>query len=393
MKILYIHQYFKTLEESGSTRSFHLAKSFAEAGNEVVILASNTSDKEITKNCKLINIPVKYYNSMGILKRIWAFMKFAFLARKKAKQLGDFDLCYASSTPLTVGLIALNLLKTKQLPYIFEVRDLWPQFPIEMSGIRNKFVKSYLYGLEKKIYQNAKAIVALSPGMVQGIEKYKLEKPIYLIPNFADLNVFYPQKNPSERKKYLQENEFGIVHFGAIGKANHLEYLLDVAQESLKENLPLKYFILGEGSEKKRLQKLAQSKDLSNIFFLKSLPKKEIPLFISQMDFSYISFKDLPVLKTNSPNKLFDSMACGIIPIVNTDGWLKEIVEQNNCGFYANPHQPKEFLSKIKPYLKDQSLLEESSKNTLKLAQNEYNAKIQSQKLCTFLFENKTKAI
>jgi len=154
VKILYIHQYFRTPEEGGAIRSYYLAKGMVDNGIEVELITSHNKAHEEVKmieGIKVHYLPVFYDNDLGFLKRVFAFYKFMRLVRKKAREIEHIDLCYATSTPLTIGLSALKIKKELGVPYYFEVRDLWPEAPVQLGVIKNRFIKSYLELLEKKV--------------------------------------------------------------------------------------------------------------------------------------------------------------------------------------------------------------------------------------------------
>ena len=339
-------------------------------------------------------LPIPYQQEQAFMSRIFSFLKFAFAAYRETKKIlnrksqivnrKSDSLVYASSTPLTVGLTALLLKRYQKLPYIFEVRDAWPEAPIEMGIIRNPVLTKLLFNFTPKVYKNAKAIVSLSPGITEIIKNYKTDTPIHEISNFSDTELFKPLlKNAELYGKYLKGAKKGVIYFGAIGIANHLEYLLDMAEQS--KNLPLKFFIVGDGSEKERLVRIANEKGLENMTFLPPIPKNELPQLLSIMDFSYISFLNLPVLTSCSPNKLFDSLATGKVCITNTQGWMKNLLEEEKSGFYSDPENPQDFIDKIMPFLKDENLLKEYQIKARKLAENKFSEKVMCGKLMSII--------
>jgi len=377
MKIIYIHQYFKTLKDWGGTRSYYLAKAMMNAGHEVHLITSHNDTKkkiEDVDGIKVYYLPLKYEQVYSPLRKLQAHIQFIFSSYGQAAKIKNVDLVYATSTPLTVGITAIMLKKRRRLKYIFEVRDLWPEVPIALGIIKNGLIKNILFDLTKRIYKNASAIVSLSPGITDGIKRYSLPTSIYELPNFADTNLFHPTLEDADLKKqYLPNGEFGIVHFGAIGRINHLDFFLDAAEASLKENLPLIFFIIGEGSEKDRLEKEKQSRGIKNLILIPPVPKEQINTWLSIMTFSYISVANIPVLSANSANKLYDSLAAGKICISNIEGWQQEMLEREQCGFNANPLKPEEFLQKIKPFLENETLRKTYSTNARSVAEREYS--------------------
>ncbi len=388
-RILYIHQYFKTPQEGGAIRSYYLAKGLVENGFEVELLTTHNEaiyTKADIDGIKVHYLPVNYSNEMGFIKRIWSFMKFVRLAKRYAKNIKNIDKAYITSTPLTVGLIGLWLKKKRGIPYLFEVRDLWPTAPIELGAIKSAPLKNYLYRLEKKIYQEAEKIVALSPGMRDWIKKVAPEKEVFMIPNMADCQFFKMElKDPKLVEFYHAQKPFVITYLGSIGVTNHLEYLLDIASESKKLGLNLDFKIVGQGSQLSNIKLLTYLRKLSNVEFIGHQNKEGVRRILNITDATYVSFANIPVLATNSPNKMFDSLASGKLTIVNSKGWTKDLVEQYKCGFYADPENTNEFFEKLTPFLEQKELIDSYKKNARQIAEKLYSRKLQVEKLTKVL--------
>lgn len=385
MKVLYLHQYFRTPEEGGAIRSYYLAKGLVDHGIEVELITSHNKKESETKDIDGITVhylPVKYDNSDGFLKRILAFFKFMRLARRKAAKIKEVDLCYATSTPLTIGISAMKIRKDKKIPYYFEVRDLWPEAPFQMGVIKNRILQKYLRKLEDEVYRNADKIIALSPGIRDEIIKTRPEKSIELIPNMSDVDFFVPEeKYPDLEDLFNTKGKFVVSYFGAVGRANHLEYLLAVANVALKSNIPVKFLVIGEGSELSRLKYIAKHFELTNLAFLPFQNKYNLRRVLNVTDAAYVSFVNKPIMETNSPNKFFDALAAGKLIITNTKGWVREIIEEEGCGFYYDPNRPSSFLDSLKPYLESRELLAEEQNNSRAVAENKFARSVQVSKL------------
>ncbi len=382
MKILYVHQYFKTPEEGGSIRSYYLAKGLVDAGHEVTMLTAH-QEKETFKEVdgiKVHYLPVSYDNKFRFLRRIWSFLKFVRLAKRTVAKKHDYDLAYVMTTPLTTGFIATHLKKTYNIPYYFEVGDLWPEAPIQMGVIKNQFLKQWLYNLEKRFYFEADKVIALSPSIRNYIEKVSPNTRVHVIPNMADCSFFDADLRVGD---YSNRNNFRITYCGAIGKANHLEFLLEAAKVVKEECLPVHFSIIGYGSEASRLKH--QYRKLWNVTFYEHTSKEGVKQVLEESDAVYVSFKDVKVLNTGSPNKFFDSLAAGKLTILNFGGWLKNIVERNKCGFYHNPNSPQDFVRKLKVFLANADLLQKYQRNGRKLAELYYDRDIQITKLLKIL--------
>src|SRR5690606_32160141 len=173
MKLIYIHQYFKFPDETGGTRSYDLASSFVKKGIDITVVTATSDEKYNTKQrwteieregIKINYIYLPYGNHMSYLKRSLVFFKFLWFTSFRLLKLKG-DIVLATSTPLTIGIPALVKKWFGKTPFVFEVRDVWPEAVIAIGAIKNKLMQKVLYGLEKMIYKNAIAIVSLSTDM------------------------------------------------------------------------------------------------------------------------------------------------------------------------------------------------------------------------------------
>ncbi len=389
MKVLYIHQYFRTPEEGGAIRSYYLAKGMVDNGIEVEMITSHNKTYEEVKNIEGIKVhylPVFYDNELGFSKRVFSFYRFMKLVRKKARAIKNVNLVYATSTPLTIGLSALKIKKELGIPYYFEVRDLWPEAPVQLGVIKNRFIKSYLERLEKKVYKHADKIIALSPGIKAQIEQRQPNKTVELIPNMSDVEFFKPEvKNPELEDLFDVKGKLVVSYFGAIGAANHLEYLLAAANASLKSELPLVFFIIGVGSQTEKLTYLVKHFELTNVRFVKFQNKHNLKRLLNVTDAAYVSFANKPILETNSPNKFFDALASGKLIITNTKGWVKDICEKDNCGFYYDPDKPSDFVHQIQHFLSHKKQLNAYQVNSRRVGETQFSRRAQVEKLMKML--------
>jgi glycosyltransferase involved in cell wall biosynthesis len=360
MRLLYLHQYFKTPEEGGAIRSYYIGQALVEAGHEVVMLSSwNGPRLKIEKvgGMQVHYLPVPYSNHMGVLGRSKAFLQYLRLARRQIDALLPADLVYATSTPLTIGLLALYGRWRHKIPYVFEVRDLWPEAPIQLGVLRNKVLIRGLRRLEQTLYQKASAVVALSPGIAEGIRRSHADAPVYLAPNMADCQYFEPLPKAAELvAQWGLEGKFVISYTGAAGLANQLESLIDAARACQGAGLPVHFLVAAEGARLEALK--AQAAGLQNVLFLPYGTKEAVKRYLAVSDAFYVSFGPQPVLESCSPNKFFDGLAAGKLCIVNVGGWLRQLVEVQGCGFYAPPQDPQAFVHLLQPYLAQPSLLE-----------------------------------
>lgn len=321
-------------------------------------------------------LKIPYENHFGFLKRVFAFLKFVRLAKKEARKIGGIEKAYVMTTPLTTGLIALYLKKKLHIPYLFEVGDLWPEAPVQMGVIKNKWLAKKLYAFEKKCYDEAEKVIALSPAIENHIKKISDTKTI-MIPNLSDCEFFSPAENDNEI--------FQIGYFGTFGVANDLGQVIEVARYVHQLSLQIHFTLMGSGAESQKLKQAA--KDLDNVTVLPFGNKERVKEVMDRMDAIYISYKNIPVLNTGSPNKLFDGLAAGKLIIINFDGWIKDLIESNQCGFAHDPLRPEIFEEKIRSFISNKKLLKTYQQNSRKLAETQFEKKILIEPLVTTLKE------
>ena len=384
MKILYLHQYFNTPSEPGPTRSYWLAKELVDNNHSVTLISSKAlenrkREEKIIDGIKVIYLNEDYDQKMSVFRRLKAFIKFVWKSISEARKHNEIDLVVATSTPLTIGIPALYLKWFKRKPFVFEVRDLWPEVPIQMGAIKNSFLIKLTRLFEKIVYKNALHVIALSPGMQKGVIKYIPVSKTTMIPNMAKKDEFWPRKKNMliEKKLGLKSETFKLIHFGSLGIANGVETILESAK-LLKDDNSIEFLFVGGGATEDAMINFCKNNQLYNVKFLGNYPMSELSEIVNLSDASIISFKDLPILYTNSPNKLFDSLSAGKPIIVNSAGWTKDMVEKYKCGFYVNPNNPNDLVEKIKLLQNNLDKVNVMGENSRKLALTKYDKSILS---------------
>ena len=237
MRILYIHQYFHTPLEPGGTRSYWISQELIRRGHTVIMLTETNkhhpeSAEVEVDGIKVIYLKNDYDNSMAASARMRSFVNFMFKATARAKRIKKIDLVFATSTPLTIGAAALWLKWTKRWKYVFEVRDLWPEALIQ-GGLKNKPAIWMLKILERKTYKKAEHIIALSPGMKDGVLATGIaDDKCTVVPNMSKPDKFYPHERSEEIMKEfsIDPTKFNLIHFGSMGQLNGLEYIIKAAE-------------------------------------------------------------------------------------------------------------------------------------------------------------------
>ncbi len=241
VKVLILHQHYKTPQGGGAIRSYYLAKALVDQGIHPIVITGHNEAYRVdhTEGIEIHYLPIAYDNGFGFLARGMAFIKYILAATSLAEKFKDSDLCYAISVPLTVGVVAMRIKRKFNIPFIFEVGDLWPDAPVQMGFVKNYFFRQFLYNLEKQIYHSARSIVALSPAIKSAIDTKVPGKEIRVIPNMADTDFYKPEeKDPALERKFNVNGKFVISYIGALGVANGLDYFIECVNKSRKAELP-----------------------------------------------------------------------------------------------------------------------------------------------------------
>jgi glycosyltransferase involved in cell wall biosynthesis len=402
MHILLVHQYYLGENDSGGSRWTEFVKNWLKQGHHVTVLAGMvhyatgkkiekfnglyTSIEEINPNLTIIRSHVSELYNVNFLGRLWGYFSFVFSSIYSGlfKANKKYDFIIATSPPLFIGITALVLSKIKSIPYIFEIRDLWPESAIDIGVLKNTFLIKLSFFLEKIIYNNALKISVLTPAFRDKLIEHKGISPskIILVPNAADFSLTEKlidnfDVNKFKIKEGIQD-KFIILYVGAHGVANHLIQVIDVA-EKFRDESDILFLLIGDGMKKKELVIEAEKRNLYNIKFIDAVPKTEIFKYILSCDVGSSILKKVDTFKTVYSNKTFDYMSCKKPILMLIDGVSRNLVEEANCGLYIEPENISEFEKGIRFYLNNKLLLKEHGINGYNFARKNFHRDFISQ--------------
>jgi glycosyltransferase involved in cell wall biosynthesis len=389
VKVLILHQHFNIPQEGGALRSYYLAKALVDHGFQPIVITGRSrppAKSVFLEGIEIHYLTVAYDNRFGFWKRAVSFFQYVWLSNRLAGSFTDIKVCYAISTPLTVGLAASSIKFFDRIPFIFEVGDLWPDAPIQMGFVRSRVLKWLLHGMERFIYSDAQSIVALSEKIKSEIEKRVNHKVIHVIPNIADTEFYHPEvKDIQLERRFNTEGKFVVSYVGAIGLANGLDFFMECARASQRAGQPVHFILCGEGAMVDSLKRIAQQYQLKNFSMIPFQNRDGVKEIMNVTDAAFICYKPLPILETGSPNKYFDALASGKLILLNFGGWIKEEVEKERCGCYINAMQPSAFVGTIQPFIDSKPLLKEYQQASRDLAEAKYARSMLSKKFAEIL--------
>lgn len=388
MHVAYIHQHFVSQKGSSGTRSYEMGVRLLRRGHKVTMITGladlsglerrpgETIVEQTVDGIRVLAVDEPYSNKMSFARRVLAFGRFASSAARLVAGL-DADLVFATSTPLTVGIPGMKGARRLRVPFVFEVRDLWPELPIAMGIIRNPAIKWYLRNLERRIYRAARHLIGLSPGICDGIAAAGIPRDrITMIPNGADNDLFHPSHDPLDDPRFGAKDEFKLVFTGTHGLANGLHAVLDAIAVVKKRGVRgVRFVFIGGGGQKEELVKRSQDEGLAGLIsWVSHVPKTELAQVLPKMDVGMQILKNVPAFYFGtSPNKFFDYLACGIPVLNNYPGWLANMITEHQCGKAVPPDDPAAFADAVVWFMERRDQLEPMGARGRQLAETQFD--------------------
>lgn len=321
----------------------------------------------------VIEVDLAYSNQDGFIKRTRTFLAFM-LRTSKFVFTEEYDLLFATTTPLTVGLPGILGRWLRRKPFVFEVRDLWPELPRAMGVIRNPLVLWAMGVLEWVSYRSAHRLIGLSPGIVEGIAHRGVAPArIAMVPNGCDLDIFSSDEAPWQPEA-VRDDDLLAVFAGAHGLANGLDAVLDAAAVLRRRGREdIRIVLIGNGMRKAALIERAERNGLRNVVFLDPVRKTELVGLLKRADVGLQVLADVPAFYYGtSPNKFFDYIAVGLPVLNNYPGWLAGLIEEAGCGIVVPPRDPESFADALVTFVDDRAATRTMGQRARALAEQRF---------------------
>ncbi|WP_332639697.1 glycosyltransferase family 4 protein [Brevundimonas sp.] len=389
MHILYFHQHFSTPRGATGTRSYEMARRLVRDGHRVTMVCGSYVGSKtgldgpfvggrrtgVVEDIQVIEFDLSYSNGTNFARRAWLFLKFA-LDGVGLAMTYRYDRVFATTTPLTAGIPGIFARWLRGKPFIFEVRDLWPELPRAMGVITNPLVLGLMSALEWASYRSAHRVVALSPGIADGVARLGVERNrIALVPNGCDLDIFSGTHLTPWRPEGVRDSDLMAIFTGTHGVANGLDAVLDAAGVlKARGRDDIRIVLMGDGKLKPRLLERARAEGLENVIFHPPVDKARLAGLMASADLGLQCLANVPAFYYGtSPNKFFDYIAAGLPVLNNYPGWLAELITTHGCGMAVPAEDPIAFAGALEKAADDREALQVWGRNASRLARDQFD--------------------
>jgi glycosyltransferase involved in cell wall biosynthesis len=393
MNILLVSEYFPPEIGAGSNRAYELSKRWVESGSRVTVITGFpdypdgiipehyrghiylTENIDGIKVIRTFTIPAP---NRGFFRRVLSFISFMLSSVIQGSiTCGKQDLLIATSPPFFVGIAGYLISKIKRIPFVFEVRDLWPESIIQLGQLKNKLIIKLLELVESYLYKNSSHIIPVANSSAEVLEQKGISREkITVIKNGFNFDSFNDTFIDSELKSKLGlENKIVVSYIGTIGLSHNLDSVIEVA-DKLSNHQNIKFLIIGDGAERENLIKLSETFGLINVSFIKKVVREQIYNYYWLSDILLVPLKGLTIFKKVIPSKIFEIMACKKPILLSVDGEARQLVESACAGIFVEPENSTDLSEKIILLSKDEELRKKLGENGRKFAEKYYHRNV-----------------
>lgn len=355
MHTLLVHQAFTTPTDAGGTRHYELAQHVIAAGDRFSVVASDfgylsakhmagslTGREELVDGIRVLRVATSRSAHRGLAGQVLSFVTFAIASLVAGLRVRNVDVVLGTTPPIFQAVTAWLIAAIRDRPLILEIRDLWPEFIIDMGKLKNPVAIAVARRVEAFLYRRADSFIVNSPAYVGYLESKGVDPGrIALVPNGVSPEMFTDDADVvvaarSIREQYGIANKFVVMYAGAMGPANDLEVLLDAAAELRADDL-IHVALVGDGKNRRQLEAIARERGLTNVTFVGPQSKTDMRAFLQAADACVATLQNIAMFRMTYPNKVFDYLAAGRPVVLAIDGVIRDVVERAQGGLFVPP--------------------------------------------------------
>jgi len=365
MRILFISNNFPPEVNAPASRLSEHARHWIDEGHDVEVLTSaphfpegevysgytNRFSIEQYDGIKITRIPMYITENVDVVRRTLSYLSFMISACWYFRRIQNRpDIVLATSPQFFTGIAGLFIARRKRVPFVLEVRDLWPESLIAVGAIKQKSIIRLLERLELYLYKSANHIIVVTNAFKRFIKGKGIDdSKISVLKNGAELSMWNAPLDDERlrqiRKEHHLDGKFVVSFIGTIGLAHRADILMDAAEKCTDPDVA--FLIIGTGSKRSKIKARQAKSRLSNFQLLKKVPRDAVPYFLSVTDVSIVHLKASPLFKTVIPSKIFEAMATGTPIVLGVEGESKEIIDVSGAGISIEPENVEQLIQAI----------------------------------------------
>ena len=383
MHIAVFSQYHTNPDCPATSRHYALLAHIAQSHRVTLLTTPAWAGQRLTREfdwvppgVEMRTADIPYTNRMGPARRALAFAQYAAWAVREGLRMERPDVIWGISTPLTAAWAAARVARWRRVPWVFEVQDLWPAFPVAMGAVPTALARQQLFALEKRLYHSAQHILPLSPDMARYVTNLGVPAAkVTTVLNGTDLDLAAratPAAVAALRQSAGLEGKKVVLYAGTFGRANDIPTLVAAAETQVATDPDAVWLFLGHGYYEP-LVAAAAARWPGRIRLVGGQPRHAVFAWFGLADVAVVSFLALPVLDANSPAKLYDALAVGTPVVVTSQGWTKTLVEKHGCGWYTPAGDAPRLAACLGRLLAQPALLQAAGRRGRVLAGQEFD--------------------
>ncbi len=377
MHILFLTHYFPPEVNAPASRTFITCVPNHPKGIVYSGFKNRLWQREEVEGIQVLRVLTYLSRNEGFLKRTFNYVSYMMSAIILSPLVKNADIVVSTSPQFFCGMAGYFVARTKRLPWVLEIRDLWPESIVSVGAIRQHSVIQFLELLEKFLYLKADHVVSLTHAFKSHIMKKGVRvEHISVITNGADLNTYAPlPKYNGISEEYGLSDRFVVSYIGTHGMAHSLETVL-LAAKKLKNKKKILFLLVGDGARREGLLAEKKRLGLDNVLMLPQQPKEKMPQFLAASDVCMVLLKKDGLFKTVIPSKMFEAMAMERPVILGVDGESRQIMTEAQCGVYVEPENHDQLASAVEMLSLDGELVKKLGTNGRRAVQLNYDREV-----------------
>ena len=402
MKIVYVSHYFSPEIGAPSARIYEMARAWIREGHQVEVITGFPNHpqgqiypgyecqkyaREVMDGIQVHRVWTYITPNRGLIRRTLGHISLWISALLFAtRHIENPDIVIGTSPTLFSVMAARRVALLKKVPFVMEVRDLWPGIFVDLGIIKNSIIIKILEAWELWMYRQADKIVTVTDGFKENIIGRGIDADkIHTIPNGADLTYFHPGEKPSSLARELNlEDKFVVLYLGAHSISQGLDTIVDVAEE-VSDVEEIAFLFVGDGNKKEELMVKAKAENINNVVFHPPITKEVVPLYYNLADICLVPLRDVALFRTFIPSKMFEIMAMGKAIVASLRGEAASILGSSEGAVVTEPEDTQGIANAIKALYNDPQRRIKLGQNGRKYVEDNYSRKSLAEKYLSIM--------